>query len=150
MSAYSINILPITNTTEDNLEDEITEEKIILFANRDKSSSKRVSTDNKIYCSPSCNIKMPKSKSAYKESDNFKQLNDLKSKALTEGIKLNNDKINELEAELNNLMINGTDFDDAFEKLINKKLIVVEESLKSKNDDDKIIAFFKNNTDTNT
>ncbi len=132
MSVYSINII-----SDEGGVDEITEEIQNRFMNRDKSSSKRINGILKLEESPETFQKIAKPNTDIKPNDKkrkstFSKLestNTTKNKAFTDGIKVYYDKVDELESTLNNLIIDGTEFDDAFDKLIEKKLITVDNVL---------------------
>jgi len=126
MSVYSINII-----SDEGGVDEITEEIQNRFMNRDKSSSKRIlkldespETFQKI-AKPNTDIK-PSEKKRKSTFSKLESTNTTKNKAFTDGIKVYYDKVDELESTLNNLIIDGTEFDEAFDKLIEKKLISVD------------------------
>lgn len=133
MSVYSINII-----SDEGGVDEITEEIQNRFMNRDKSSSKRImkleespDTFQKII-KPNTD-KKPTEKKRKSTFSKLESTSTTKNKAFTDGIKVYYDKVDELESTLNNLIIDGTEFDDAFDKLIEKKLISVNDDIVDKN-----------------
>ena len=60
-----------------------------------------------------------------------------KTKPNTESIKIKVDKGDEIESTLSFCLINGLEFEDAFEKLMQKDLIALNENENEKEDKDK-------------
>jgi hypothetical protein len=146
MSLYSITITA-------NEPDEITEEIEEKFKNRDKSSSKRLGDLIKsTYPTPLSPFKgneqqrsqskpntIKKQKFSYKTNlkGDLKDIEDSKSTKVEDDnskIIIIKNKVNELESLLNSCMINGLEFEDTFDKLIENDLVVVDNFYDKKND----------------
>lgn len=144
MSVYSITITA-------NEADEITEEIEEKFKNRDKSSSKRLGDlikstfptplspfkgyeQQRSQSKPNTIKKQKFTNKAYFKDSHLEDSKSTKVEDNNSKIIISKNKVNELESLLNSCIINGLEFEEAFDKLIENDILLVD-NLNDKKED---------------